>query len=137
MFEPNPGPKNSPVWSRKAQNNSKIRSTLRVRIEGNIENGNCYCIWIEYDADNEEVEEEVEEEDEEGKEDEEEKVQGTRRQLFNMALILLGYNEIWLKINDTIGLNMHMVIHYKKAYWCFDVYIKYFCLFWNILSNAN
>ena len=62
----------------KAPNNSKIRSTLRVRIEGNIENGNCYCIRIEYDDDNEEVEEE-----------EEEKVQGTRRQLFNMALILL------------------------------------------------
>ena len=36
----------------------------------------------------------MEEEEEEGKEDEEEKVQGTRRQLFNMALILLGYNKI-------------------------------------------
>ena len=55
MFEPNPCPKNSPVWSRKAQNNSKIRSTFRVRIEGIIENGNCYCIRIDYDDNNEEV----------------------------------------------------------------------------------
>ena len=38
----------------------------------------------------EEEEEEVEEEEEE----EEEKVQGIQRQLFNMALTLLGYNEI-------------------------------------------
>ena len=64
-----------------------------------------YCIRIEYDDDNEEVKEEVEEEkEEEGKEDEEEKVQGTLRQLFNMALILLGYNKIWLQIDNTIGL---------------------------------
>ena len=40
---------------------------LRVRIEGNIENGNHYCIRIDYDDDNEEVEEE--EEEEEGKEE--------------------------------------------------------------------
>ena len=40
------------------------------------------------------MEEEEEEEEEEGDEEEEEKVQGTRKQLFNMALILLGYNEI-------------------------------------------
>ena len=85
VFEPNPGPKNSPVWSKKAPNNSKIRSTLRVRIEGNIENGNHYCIRIDYDDDNEEVEEEEEKEVEE-----ESIVQGTRRQLFNMTLRLLG-----------------------------------------------
>ena len=50
-----------------------------MRIERNIENGNGYCIGIDYDDDNEEVDEE-----------EVESVQGTRRQLFNMALILLG-----------------------------------------------
>ena len=36
--------------------------------------------------------EEEEEEEEEGEEDE--KVQGIGRQLFNMALTLLGYNEL-------------------------------------------
>ena len=46
---------------------------------------------FEYDDDNEEVEKEEEAEE---KEEEEEKVQGTRKQLFTMALILLGYNEI-------------------------------------------
>ena len=40
----------------------------------------------------EKAEEEEEEEEEEG--EEEEKVLGIRRQLFNMALTLLGYNEI-------------------------------------------
>ena len=54
--------------------NSKIRSTVRVRIEGNIKNRNCYCIQIDYDDDNEKVEEEEEEEKKDG---EEEKVQGT------------------------------------------------------------
>ena len=56
---------------------------------------------LDYDDDNKEVEEEEEEEeedeeeeDEEDGEQEEEKLQGTRRQLFNMALILLEYNEI-------------------------------------------
>ena len=43
----------------------KIRSTLRERIEGNIENRNCYCIRIDYDDDNEEEKEEEEEEGEE------------------------------------------------------------------------
>ena len=50
-------------------------------------NSNCYFIPIDYDDDNEEKEEE-----EEG--EEEEKVHGIRRQLFNMALTLLGYNKI-------------------------------------------
>ena len=36
----------------------------------------------------------MEEKEEEKEEEEEEKVQGIRRQLFNMALTLLGYNEI-------------------------------------------
>ena len=45
----------------------------------------CYCIRIDYDDDNEEVRRRGEKE---------EKVQGSRRQLFNMALTLLGYNEI-------------------------------------------
>ena len=49
--------------------------------------------------------EEVEEEEEE--EEEEEKVQGTRRQLFSMALVLGWYNEICLKINNTIGLSTY------------------------------
>ena len=44
--------------------NSKISSTLRERIEGNIENRNCYCIWIDYDDDNKEEEEEEEGEEE-------------------------------------------------------------------------
>ena len=52
-----------PRLAQKAPNNSKIRWRLRVRIEGNIENGNCYCIQIEYDDDNEEVEKEEEEEE--------------------------------------------------------------------------
>ena len=51
-------PQKCPVWCKKALKNSKIRSTLRVRIEGNIENGNCYCIRIDYDDNNEEKEEE-------------------------------------------------------------------------------
>ena len=38
-----------PVWCKKTLKNLKIRSTLRVRIKGNIENGNCYCIRIDYD----------------------------------------------------------------------------------------
>ena len=58
-------PQKCPVWCKKALKNSKIRSTLRVRIEGNIENGNCYCIRIDYDDNNEEVEEKEEEEEEE------------------------------------------------------------------------
>ena len=53
----------------------KIRSTLKVRIEGNIENGNCYCIRIDYDDNNEEVEEKEEEEEEEEKDKEEEEEQ--------------------------------------------------------------
>ena len=56
------------------------------------------CIRIDYDDNNEEVEEkEEEEEDEEEEKDEEEgeeKVQGTRRKLLSMALILPGYNEV-------------------------------------------
>ena len=95
-------PQNCFVWCKKALKNSKIRSTLRVRIEGNIENGNCYCIRIDYDDNNEEVEEKEEEEEEEeedeeeekDEEEEEEKVQGTRRKLLSMALILPGYNEV-------------------------------------------
>ena len=39
-------------------------------------------------------EEEEKEEEEEEKDEEEEKVQGTRRKLLNMALILPGYNEV-------------------------------------------
>ena len=74
----------------KSPNDSKISSTLRERIEGNIKNRNCYCIRIDYDDDNEEEEEE--EEEMEG--EEEEKVQGTRRQSFNIVLILMGYNKI-------------------------------------------
>ena len=49
------------------------------------------------DDDGEEEEEEEEEEDEEEEKDEEEgeeKVQGTRRKLLSMALILPGYNEV-------------------------------------------
>ena len=72
----------------------------------------------------EKVEEGEEEEEEES--EEEEKVLGTRRQLLNMALTLLGYNEIWLKSDNTIGLSMPRVIHYKEAYWCFYVHIKYY-----------
>ena len=79
---------------------------MRVWKEGNIENRHCYCIWIDYDDNNKEVEEE---EEEEKGEEEEEKVQGNRRQFLNMALTLMGYNEIWLKSNNTIGL-MHKVI---------------------------
>ena len=73
---------------------SKIRSTLRVIIEGNIENRICYCIQIDYDDGNEEVEEENEEEEEKKEGEEEEKIQCTGRQLFNIALALLDYNEI-------------------------------------------
>ena len=89
-------PQKCPVWCKKALKNSKIRSTLRVRIEGNIENGNCYCIRIDYDDNNEEVDKKEEEEEEEEKDEEEgeEKVQGTRRKLLSMALILPGYNEV-------------------------------------------
>ena len=47
--------------------NVKIRSTLRVRIEGHIENSNGYCIQIDYDDNNDEVEEEEEEEEEGGR----------------------------------------------------------------------
>ena len=54
-------PQNSVIWFKKASNNSKIRLTLRVTIEGNIENRNCYCIRIDYDDDNEEIEKEKEE----------------------------------------------------------------------------
>ena len=36
-------------------NNSNSRSTLRVRIEENIETRNCYCNQIDYDDDNEKV----------------------------------------------------------------------------------
>ena len=56
-----------------AQNNSKIRSTLRVKIEGNIENVNCYCVRIDFDDNNEQVEEKEEEEEEEDEEEEEKK----------------------------------------------------------------
>ena len=75
-------------------------------------------IWVNKD---EEEEEEVEEEEEEEKEEEEEgeeeeKVQGIWNQLFNRALTLLGNNEIWLKSNNTTGLRMHRVIHYKKMF---------------------
>ena len=41
-------------------------------IVGNIENGNCYCIRIDYDDNYEEVEEKEEEEEEEEEKDEEE-----------------------------------------------------------------
>ena len=64
---------------------------VQKRIEGNIENGNCYFIRIDYVDDNKEAEKE-EEMEEEG--EEEEKVKVIRRQLFKMAPILLGYNEI-------------------------------------------
>ena len=56
-------PQKCPVWCKKALKNSQIRSTLRVRIEGNIE--------IDYDDNNEEVEEKEEEEEEEEKDKEE------------------------------------------------------------------
>ena len=59
-------PKIALFGPQKPQTITKIRPTLRVRIEGNIENGNCYCIWIDYDDNNEEVEEEEEEEEEGG-----------------------------------------------------------------------
>ena len=70
QFLNQPTPQKCPVWCEKPQN-SKIRSTLKVRIEGNIENGNCYCIRIDYDDNNEEVEEKEEEEEEEEEKDEE------------------------------------------------------------------
>ena len=61
-----------------------------------MENGNCYCVRIDYDDNNEEVEEKEEEEEEEqvDEEEEEEKIQGTSRKLLSMALILPGYNEV-------------------------------------------
>ena len=62
-----------PRLVQKALKNSKIRSTLRVRIEGNIENGNCYCIRIDYDDNYEEVNKKEEEEEEKEEEEEEEK----------------------------------------------------------------
>ena len=72
----------------------------------------------------------IEEKDKE--EEEEEKVQGTRRKLLSMALILPGYNKVWTKIDNTIGLSMHRGIH-----WCIDVRNKYFLHYWNTLSNTN
>ena len=80
----------------------RTQNYLRERIEGNVENRNCYCIQIDYDDDNEEDEEEGEL-----------KVQGTWRQLSNMALTSLGYNEIWSESNNTLGLIMHTVIQFQ------------------------
>ena len=90
-------PKIALFGPQKPQTITKIRPTLRVRIEGNIENGNCYCIRIDYDDNTEEVnkkEEEEEEEEKDEEEEDEEKVQGTRRKLLSTTLILLRYNEV-------------------------------------------
>ena len=46
-------------------------------------------------------------EEEKDEEEGEEKVQGTRRKLLSMALILPGYNEVWTKIDNKIGFSMH------------------------------
>ena len=46
------------------EHNSKIRSRLKVRIEGNLENRNCYCSQVDYDDNNEEEEEEEKGEEE-------------------------------------------------------------------------
>ena len=86
------------IWSMTLQNQINIK----IRIEGNIENGNCYCIRIDYDDNNEEVEEkeeeeeeeeEKEEEEEEKVEDEEEDVQGTHNvgKIFSLAPRLLYF----------------------------------------------
>ena len=64
-------PQKCPILCKKALNNYKIRSTLRVRIEGNIENGNCYCIRIDYDDNDEKVNKKEEEEEEKDEEVEE------------------------------------------------------------------
>ena len=64
--------------------------------------------------------------DDDNEEEGEDKEQGTWRQLSNMALTSLECNEIWLKNNNTLGLSIHRVIHYKKAYLCFDAHIKYY-----------
>ena len=83
-LNPEQAPKIAPFGQKKkGRNSSNIRSTLRIRKEGNIESRNCYCIRIDYDDDNEEVEnvEEEEEEEEEEGEEEEEKVQDNQRQL--------------------------------------------------------
>ena len=85
-----------PRLVQKSPKNSKIRSTLRVRIEGNIENGNCYCIQIDYDDNNEEVEEKEEEEEEEekgGEEEEEEKDEEWRKRRYK---VLEGSYSAWL-----------------------------------------
>ena len=37
-FEPYPNPKNSPLGPKKANNDPKIRPTINVRIQGNVEN---------------------------------------------------------------------------------------------------
>ena len=94
--------------------------------EGGVEKGK------EKEKEGEEDKEEEEEEEEKDEEEGEEKVQGTRRKLLSMALILPGYNEVWTKINNTIGLSMH-----RGTHWCFDVHNKYFLHYWNTLSNAN
>ena len=78
------------------------------------------------------------EEEEEKVEEEEEKVQGNRRQFLNMALTLMGYNEIWLKSNNTIGLSMHRVIHYIKSILMFSCsYQVFFPSLEHTLSNAD
>ena len=62
---------------------------LRERIEGNIENRNCYCIRIDYDDDNEEEEEEEKGGGGGGR-------QGTRylKAVIQHGSTSLGYNEI-------------------------------------------
>ena len=56
-------PKIAPFGPKKAQTRIEKKETLKIRMEGNIENSNCYCIWVHYDDDNEEEEEKEEEEE--------------------------------------------------------------------------
>ena len=51
----------SPLSPPPRKGNSGIRSKLRIRIEGNIENRNCHCIRVDYDDDKEEEKENGEE----------------------------------------------------------------------------
>ena len=47
VFEPNPNPKNSPLGPQKLENNPKIRSNSKVRIERNIQNESCLTILVD------------------------------------------------------------------------------------------
>ena len=46
-FEPYPNPKNSPLGPHKAKNDPKIRSTLKVRIQGSTENKSYSDAWVD------------------------------------------------------------------------------------------